>query len=129
MVEKQDNIGLLAIFYKIVGVIMFLFSLLPCIHLIIGIAIMAGGFSFDDGAPPFIFGLVFTIIPLIFISCGVALSISMFMCSRYLEAKSNYRFCQIVSGISCIFMPFGTVLGVLTLIELSKDPIRESFVS
>ncbi|WP_298862469.1 hypothetical protein [uncultured Gimesia sp.] len=129
MVEKQDNIGLLAMFYKIVGVIMFLFSLFPCIHLIIGIAIMAGGFKSEDVAPPFIFGLVFTIIPLIFISCGVALAISMFMCSRYLEAKSNYRFCQIVSGISCIFMPFGTVLGVLTLIELSKDPIRESFVS
>lgn len=32
-----------------------------------------------------------------------------------------------IAGLECIFMPFGTVLGVFTLIALNKDSIKEMF--
>jgi hypothetical protein len=36
-------------------------------------------------------------------------------------------FCLVMAGIACIFMPFGTALGVLTIIVLMRDSVRELF--
>jgi len=36
-------------------------------------------------------------------------------------------FCVVMAGIACMFMPFGTVLGVFTLVVLTKPVVRELF--
>lgn len=126
MVEKQDNLALIATFYKVVGAIALVFSLLPVIHLVLGVAMVA---EFWNEGPLAFFGALFIMIPLIFIAVGVAFSISMFIVSGYLKEKIHYRRCQVICGISCMFMPFGTVLGILGLLELAKDETRESFFS
>ena len=36
-------------------------------------------------------------------------------------------FCTVVSGIACMFMPFGTVLGVFALIVLNRPSVRKRF--
>jgi hypothetical protein len=32
-----------------------------------------------------------------------------------------------MAGIACVFMPFGTVLGVFTIIVLMRDSVRRLF--
>jgi hypothetical protein len=39
----------------------------------------------------------------------------------------NRMYCMVVAGIECIFMPFGTILGVFTLITLTKDSVKGIF--
>lgn len=34
-------------------------------------------------------------------------------------------FCLIMAGIACLFMPFGTVLGVFTIVVLTRESVRE----
>ena len=35
--------------------------------------------------------------------------------------------CMIVAGLSCMMMPFGTVLGVFTLLVLLKPQVKALF--
>jgi hypothetical protein len=37
--------------------------------------------------------------------------------------------CFVVAAIECIFMPFGTVLGVFTIIVLSRPSVKALFQS
>ena len=34
---------------------------------------------------------------------------------------------MVIAGVECIIMPFGTILGVFTLIALNKDSTKEIF--
>jgi hypothetical protein len=36
-------------------------------------------------------------------------------------------FCLVVAGVSCLFMPFGTILGVLSLIVLNRPSVKLLF--
>ena len=64
----------------------------------------------------------------------IHLTIDLFLCVFFLVAGifmliasrrlRNYRsrvFCVLVAGIECVIIPFGTILGVLTLITISRD--------
>jgi hypothetical protein len=51
----------------------------------------------------------------------------MIQAGRYLSRHVNRTFCLVVAGIECVFTPFGTVLGVFTIIVLMRDSVRELF--
>ncbi len=36
-------------------------------------------------------------------------------------------FCLIVAGIECLLMPYGTVLGVFTIMVLMRESVKERF--
>jgi len=35
---------------------------------------------------------------------------------------------MVIAGIECLFMPFGTVLGVFTLVVLVRPSVKELFL-
>jgi hypothetical protein len=45
----------------------------------------------------------------------------------YIKKRSWLTYCVAMSGIETIFIPFGTVLGVITIILLSKPNVKKSF--
>jgi MFS family permease len=47
---------------------------------------------------------------------------------RCIQKRTKWRFGFVVGAILCAFMPFGTVLGVFTLILLNKDSVKELYV-
>ena len=49
------------------------------------------------------------------------------LAGRNLARRRRYLFCQVVAGVGCMFMPFGTVLGVFTLVVLSRPAVRNLF--
>jgi hypothetical protein len=46
---------------------------------------------------------------------------------RSLTRRRRYTFCLVIAGLLCLWMPFGTILGVFTLITLTKPPVRAQF--
>jgi disulfide bond formation protein DsbB len=46
---------------------------------------------------------------------------------RCLAQRRRYLLCMVVAGIACIFMPFGTALGVFTLVVLSRPAVKAAF--
>lgn len=45
----------------------------------------------------------------------------------YLRARKHRMFSLIVAGLNCIHMPLGTILGIFTIIVLSRDSVRELY--
>jgi hypothetical protein len=45
----------------------------------------------------------------------------------FLLKKRNRMFSLIISGLNCLQIPFGTALGVFTIIVLSRDSVRELY--
>ena len=101
----------------------------PILHLAMGIALLTGAFDdFENGdPPPEIFGWMFVIFPAIFIICGLVMSICVAFAGRALGRRTSYMYCLVIAGIECTFMPFGTVLGVFTIIILMKPSVKEVF--
>lgn len=133
MDKDLEQLKTLSIFHYVVGGLIALFACFPIIHLIIGITFLTGGFPTPPSQPnepdfPIkMFGLMFTIIPLILILGGWTLAIFAVIAGRKLAARQSYMFCFVVAAILCAFMPFGTVLGVFTIIVLSRDSVKQLF--
>lgn len=50
-----------------------------------------------------------------------------FFAARGLGRQRGRMFCMIVAGITCLSVPIGTVLGVFTLIVLSRPSVAQLF--
>jgi hypothetical protein len=148
----REQLRLLSIFHYVVGGIGYLVSLIPCIHLAIGIFFLvapeetfqpptptkveqvAGESAGTPIAPvsvaPFpakLFGLIFTVIASVIILCGFTVSTLIVVAGKRLAALRSHTFCLVVAGIECLFMPFGTVLGIFTILTLFKPEARQLF--
>ncbi len=127
--EDNKHLNLLAMFHYILAGITALFACLPIIHVIIGILVLSGEFLRDSAgdAPPRLVGMMFLVMGSVFIILGWGLAICMFIAGRKLKQRRDRIFCMVIAGIECTLMPLGTVLGVFTLIVLSKESVREIF--
>ena len=126
MNQDEHYLNLLGIFHYVVGGITAFFACFPFIHMVIGIAMISGRLDFRDPPPP-VLGWLFVFMSSFFILCGWALAISMIFAGRRLRQRRSHTFCFVFACIECIMMPFGTVLGVFTIIHLSKDSVRQLF--
>lgn len=126
--DDKQYLKLLSIFHYIVGAMTALFSFFPLIHIAIGIAMLCGAFEGKD-APPRFLGLFFVILPSIFMLCGWAMAVCIIVAGRKLARYRARTYCLVIAAIECIFVPFGTILGVFTIIMLMKDSVKAMFAA
>ena len=128
MSRDDDNLNVLAIFHFVVAGFAVLVSLFPTVHLLVGIGLLSGFFTEPtDPFPYALIGWVFVIGASCWIVLGLVFSASMIGAGRCLRARRRYQFCLVMAGVACIFMPFGTILGVLTILMLTKETVRAQF--
>ena len=125
MNKDEEHLRLLSIFHYVVGGILGFFACIPIIHLIIGIVMLAGAGG-RDGPPPVV-GLMFLMGGLFAITAGWTLAICLIVSGKRIARRTNYKFCFVIACISCAFSPFGTVLGVFTIIVLVRPTVKELF--
>lgn len=126
--QDAAHLDLLGIFHYVVAALGALFSLIPVIHLAMGIAMVTGHFPHKAGEPdPALFGWIFVAVGGLMILCGLTFSALLAYAGRCLRQRRRHTFCVVMAAISCAFMPFGTVLGIFTLIVLTKPPVRPLF--
>lgn len=53
-----------------------------------------------------------------------SIAFSIILSGRFLQQRKHYWFSFVLACIACAFMPFGTVLGVFTIIVLSRDSVK-----
>ena len=126
MDQDAEHLRLLSIFHYVVGGLTALCACIPIIHLAIGLAILFGAFPHNNG-PPAVVGLLMVVIAGCFILAGWALAICLFIAGGYLKSRKHYTFCLVIAGISCMLFPFGTALGVFTIIVLMRPSVKEMF--
>lgn len=127
MTEDEKHLKLLATFHYIVAGIIALMSCLALPHFIIGIMMMTGALGDGPDAPPRLFGLLFAGFSFGMIAVSWTLAGFMAAAAGKLKRREGHTFCLVVAAISCIWMPFGTVLGIFTIIVLMRDSVKRLF--
>lgn len=128
MNQDEEHLRLLSIFHYVVAGLTALGGCFPFIHITIGLMIVTGKFDgpgHDDA--PAVFGWLFVVFGLFIVAMMWTLATVMFLAGRRLSQRRSHLFCTIVAAVSCLWFPFGTVLGVFTLIVLSRPSVKQLF--
>ena len=126
MSQDSEHLKLLAIFHYVVAGITALFACIPFLHFFMGLALTTGAFPDTDPEAQAV-GIFIMVFAGLFIVAGWTLAALIAYAGRNLQTRRRYTFCLVVAGVECIFMPFGTVLGVFTIIVLMRDSVKEMF--
>lgn len=132
MQQDDNNLQLLSIFHYVLGGMVALFSMFPIFHLLFGLLFLclplfAEDGNVEDAGAVMAVGGIFVLIPLMIIAIGLCLAGGIITSGRRLAQRIQHNYCLVVAGIECLFMPLGTVLGVFTIIVLSRDSVKEMF--
>ena len=99
--------------------------------LILGILFIVGPnriLNFQGSPPPPFIGWILTIAGGSMMLLGWAFAICLIMAGRFIAKQKHYIFCLVMASLNCLFMPFGTVLGVFTIVVLMRPPVKAMFV-
>jgi hypothetical protein len=124
-----EHLRLLVIFHYICAALVALFGSFFLIHVVLGILIVSGAIPMHDNsvngtAAPQWIGYIFILIGLIPVCIGWGIAILLFLSARHMSARRRRLFSIVIACISCGFMPFGTILGVFTIIVLSRPSVK-----
>ena len=130
MDRDLEHLKLLSIFHYIVGGLTALFACFPIIHFTLGVVLIVapGSMGGPPGSqPPRFVGWLMLLAGGGFMLYGWTSAVCMLLAGRCLARRTHHTFCLIVAGLSCLHLPYGTVLGVFTFVVLLRPSVRELF--
>ena len=77
--------------------------------------------------PPAALGWAFVGVGIFLFLLGAVFALVLAFAGRSLSRRKRYWFALVVACIECIFIPFGTILGVFTIIVLSRESVKTLF--
>lgn len=127
--QDETHLKLLETFHYVVAGITVLAGCLPVIHLSIGILMLVIPDTPRDRSEeiPRVIGWFFVVIASVVILGFWTVAFVIFLGGRSLRRRHRYMFCMVVAGISCMLMPFGTALGVFTILVLNRPSVKQVF--
>jgi len=131
MNQDREHLRLLAIFHYVVAGLAALFSFFPLLYTTVGaifiFAARHGTAKPGEELPPEFLGWIFAVVGLLLFFLGIAMAICILLAGRCLARNKHYTFALVMACIECLFIPFGTILGVFTIVVLSRESVRELF--
>jgi hypothetical protein len=131
MNRDEEHLQLLAIFHYVVAGLAALFSFLPLLYTTVGaifiFAARHGTAKPGEDLPPEFLGWIFALLGALLFLIGIAMAICILIAGRSLALRKRYSFAFVMACIECLFIPFGTILGVFTIVVLSRESVRGLF--
>src|SRR5882724_9376431 len=131
MDRDTEQLNLLAIFHYVVAGLAALFSFFPLLYTTIGaifiFAARHGTAKPGEDLPPEFLGWIFAVLGSLLFLVGIAMAICILIAGRSLAFRKRYTFVLVMACIECLFIPFGTILGVFTIVVLSRESVKALF--
>ena len=115
MSKLDRNLHALAICYRILGGLVGL--VLSFLILLIGTSVLTSGSV----------ALIGMAIPLVLLLVGATIALALFEVASALQNHERRTFCLVVAWLVCALFPLGTVLGVLTILQLIQPEAERAF--
>lgn len=126
--RDEEHLRLLSIFHYIAGGFLAFFGCFAIIYIVLGALIASGKLpSNGQPAPTTAFGLIFVAVGVFGMLFAWGLATCLFLSGRFMSCRRHLTFSIVVAGISCLQIPFGTLLGVFTLIVLSRQSVKAMY--
>ena len=124
--DDLEQLRLLSVFHYVVAGITALFSLLPGFQLVFGLLMASGRFAPEDEGSR-IFGCLMAGCASFLLFTGVGLAAAIGLAGQSIAQRRRYTYILVVAGVLCVFVPLGTILGVLTFVVLVRPSVRARF--
>lgn len=121
--QKETYLDILAVFHYVNGALSALvgFAVLTFLGIGLGAATEWGdNWEMEPGCS--IGAIIFLV--LVFVGGYAILNI---LTGRALQTRNHYVLSLVTSALNCLNMPFGTLLGIFTLVLLSDGQVRDIF--
>jgi hypothetical protein len=130
LAQDAQHLDLIYIFHYVLAAMAGVVACFPIFHVLMGLG-MAFGMGTPVGAEEDVlfrgFGLLFSGFATAIILTGWAFAILVAINGHFQSKRIHYRFCLVISAVECFFAPFGTILGILTLIVLARPTVKAVF--
>ncbi len=127
MDHDDEHLRLLRIFHYIVGGLAALFSCFALMYVGFGCLILYAPAQAHGDPPPLIMGWFMIAFGALLFLIGEATAVCILLAGRFIRQRKRYWFVFVTACVQCLFMPFGTILGVFTIIVVSRGTVKEVF--
>jgi hypothetical protein len=131
MDRDTEQLNLLSIFHYVAAGLAALFSFFPLLYTAVGVSFIFatrhGTARPGEELPPEILGWIFAVLGSGLFLMGMAMAICILIAGRSLALRKRYSFAFVMACVECLFIPFGTILGVFTIIVLSRESVKALF--
>lgn len=130
--SHSQSLELLSIFHYVLAAFTYLKGAVALIFMGIGTIAVAGVLADsphdEEMAVALVaLGLIFFAGPLLFLGLSWLGATLVLIAGRRIARRTHLGYCQVIAGLECLCVPFGTILGVFTLIKLTNPDVRELF--
>ncbi|QQR74336.1 MAG: hypothetical protein IPJ17_01715 [Holophagales bacterium] len=124
----RDELRLLALFHYLIGALAGFVALLPVVYLGMALAADIDPFAANlhlatEGRPPSATLVLAAVLALFLFACAAGVGYA----GRCVVAGRRYGFCQAMAFVAMPFLPFGTILGIWSLVVLGRAEVRGEF--
>ena len=124
----EEHLRLLSLGFKISAGITAFFSLFGLMYAFLGVMFKKFPAAKGNEVPPEFLGWMFMIIGLSVVFIGFVIAALKWQTARCMKERRSLLFCRIIAGFSCLGFPYGTILGIVTLITLGKTSVSQLFL-
>ncbi len=129
--QDGEHLQLLSILYYVMGGFATLGACIPVLYFGIGLALIGGAAAQRGGSEEqaglAAFGGLVLVIAIPFVLLMMIQVVCLFLTGRYLSQGRNHIFCFINACVLCLHAPFGTALGIFTIVVLSRESVKQRF--
>ena len=131
MDHDAEQLNLLAIFHYVVAGLAALCSFFPLLYTVLGVififAARHGTAKPGEELPPEFLGWIFSASGAVLFLIGIVIAICVPFAGRSLALRKHYSFALVIACVECLFVPFGTFLGIFTTVALSRESVKALF--
>jgi len=130
MNQHAEHLQLLTIFHYVVAGLAALFSFFPLLYSLVGGFLLYAAHHpgpNNQEPPPAFLGWIFIAVGVVFFLTGITMAICALIAGQCLFRRKAYSFALVIACVECLFIPFRTILGVFTIIVLSRESVKALF--
>ncbi len=125
METTSHNLDTFKLLFIIKGILTLFFSVFPIFYIFLGSFIFFQEGSMDNS--PEIAGTIMVGIGIVIFLILLVAGILTILAGSYLGSRKNYNFIFAVAVLNCFTGILGILLGIFTIIELSKPYVKQIF--
>lgn len=128
--RDQEHLRLLKLCYYILAGMTAVYSFFSIIFLAFGGVILSSIVPKEQAGSqmdPHALGLLLLGIAIVAVAAGFGSAIAAFLTAHNLRDHRRRTFCIVIAACTCIYIPWGTIIGICTIMVLNRPAVRISF--